>query len=160
VALSVISGGSSGRYGDAMTDENEDDDEEREPLEFVPIPVSINAHDPDVGGPSVVRLFFRAGGHGGWPGGGISDVFVIEDGDRVSIGLVRREVEGQAPDGMMYGSSLQMGGWASLDVVLSSSLGTRSLLDASTGEFVPRIEHLSDDRSPGAGAGTPLWRWS
>jgi hypothetical protein len=141
-----------------MTDE--DDDEEFEPLELVPDPVSIDAHDPDAGGPSVVRLFFRAGSHGGWPGGGISDVFVIEDGERVSIGLVRREVEGHGPDGMMYGPSLQMGGWASLDVVLSSSLGTRALLDASTGELVPRVEHLSDDRSPDAGAGTPLWRWS
>jgi hypothetical protein len=138
----------------------EGDDDEFEPLEFVPVPVSINAHDPDVGEPSVVRVFFRAGSHGGWPGGGIADVLVIEDSDRVSIGLVRREVHGQAPDGTWYGVSLQMGGWASLDVVLSSSLGTRSLLDASTGELVPRVEHLSDDRSPGVGAGTPIWRWS
>jgi hypothetical protein len=160
VALSPILGSNSGRYGDAMTDDNEDDDEEFEPLELVPVPVSINAHDPDVGGPLVVRLFFRAGGHSGWPGGGISDVFVIEDGERVSIGLVRREVDGQGPDGMMYGPSLAMGGGASLDVVLSCPLGTRSLLDASTGELVPRVEHLSGDRSPAAGAGTPVWRWS
>lgn len=158
MARSVLLGSSSGPYGDAMTDD--DDDDEFEPLELVPVPVSIKAHDPDVGGPSVVRLFFRAGSHGGWPGGGISDVFVIEDGERVSIGLVRREVEGQGPDGMMYAQLLQMGGWASLDVVLSSSLGTRSLLDASTGELVPRAERLSDDRSPGEGVGTPLWRWS
>jgi hypothetical protein len=82
------------------------------------------------------------------------------NGERVSIGLVRREVDGQAPDGMVYGPSLQMGGWASLDVVLSSSLGTRSLLDAATGELVPGVEHLSGDRVPGEGAGTPLWRWS
>jgi hypothetical protein len=157
VALSAIMG-SSGRYGAAMTDE--DNDEEFEPLELVPVPVSIDAHDPDVGGPSVVRLFFRAGAHSGWPGGGISDVFVIEGGERVSIGLVRRELDGQGPDGMTYGVSLQMGGWASLDVVLSCPLGTRSLLDASTGELVPRVEHLSGDRSPGAGAGTPVWRWS
>jgi hypothetical protein len=157
VALSAIMG-SSGRYGAAMTDE--DDDEEFEPLELVPVPVSIDAHDPDVGGPSVVRLFFRAGSHGGWPGGGISDVFVLEDGERVSIGLVRRELDGQGPDGMMYGPSLQMGGGASLDVVLSCPLGARSLLDASTGELVPRVERRSDDRSPGEGVGTPLWRWS
>jgi hypothetical protein len=141
-----------------MTDE--DDDEEFEPLELFPDPVSINAHDPDAGGPSVVRLFFRAGSHGGWPGGGISDVLVIEGSDRVSIGLVRRELHGDGPDGTGYAVSLQMGGWASLDVVLSRSLGTRSLLDASTGELVPRVEHLSGDRVPGAGAGTPLWRWS
>jgi hypothetical protein len=153
-------GSSSGRYGDAVTDEAEDDDEEFEPLQVFPNPVHIKAHDPDVGGSSVVRLFFRAGGHGGWPGGGISDVFVIEDDERVSIGLVRREVEGQGPDGMMYGVSLQMGGWASLDVVLSCPLGTRSLLDASTGELVPLVERRSDDRVPGEGAGTPLWRWS
>lgn len=44
-----------------MTDENEDDDDEFAPLELVPVPVSINAHDPDVGGPSFVRLIFRAG---------------------------------------------------------------------------------------------------
>jgi hypothetical protein len=143
-----------------MTDEDEDDDEEFEPLEVVPVSVPINAYDPDVGGPSVVRLFFRTGAHGGWPGGGISDVLVIEDSDRVSIGLVRREVDGQGPDGTMYGVSLQMGGWASLDVVLSRSLGTRSLLDASTGELVPLVERRSDDRVPGDGAGTPLWRWS
>jgi hypothetical protein len=91
-----------------MTDEDEDD--EFEPLQVFPDPVPIKAHDPDVGGPSVVRLFFRAGSHGGWPGGGISEVFVIEDSDRVSIGLVWREVEGQGPDGMTYGVLLQMGG--------------------------------------------------
>jgi len=141
-----------------MTDEDEDDDE-FEPLQVFPAPVPIKAHDPDVGGPSVVRLFFRTGGRGGWPGGGISNVLVIEDGDRVSIGLVRRELEGQAPDGRMYGMSLQMGGWASLDVVLSCSLGARSLLDASTGELVPLVERRSDDLF-GEGAGTPLWRWS
>ncbi len=152
-------GSGSGRYGAAMTDED-DDDNEFEPLQLFPDPVPINAHDPDPGGPSVVRLFFRAGSHGDWPGGGISDVFVIEDGERVSIGLVRRELDGQAPDGTWYGVSLQMGGWASLDVGLSRSLGTRSLLDASTGELVPCVEHLSGDRSPGAGAGTPVWRWS
>jgi hypothetical protein len=157
VALSAIVG-SSGRYGAAMPDE--DDDEEFEPLELVPVPVSIDAHDPDVGGPSVVRLFFRAGSHDDWPGGGISDVLVIEDSDRVSIGLVRRELHGEGPDGTGYAVLLQMGGWASLDVILSSSLGTRSLLDASTGELVPRVEHLSGDRSPGKGAGTALWRWS
>jgi hypothetical protein len=142
-----------------MTDQDEDDDE-FEPLEIFPDPVSIQAHDRDVGGPSAVRLFFRAGSHGGRPGGGISNVFVIEDGERVSIGLVRRELDGQGPDGMTYGPSLQMGGGASLDVVLSRPLGTRSLLDASTGQLVPRVKRRSDDRSPGAGAGTPVWRWS
>jgi hypothetical protein len=138
----------------------EDEGEELEPLEVVPVPVPISAHDPDVGGPSVVRLFFRAGSHSGWPGGGISDVFVIEDADRISIGLVRRVVEGDAPNGMAYGESLQMGGMASLDVALSRSLGTRSLLDASTGEVVPRVERRSDDRMPEERVGTPLWRWS
>lgn len=141
-----------------MTGEAED--EEFEPLQVVPVPVPINAHDPDVGGPSVVRLFFSAGSHSGWPGGGISDVFVIEDADRVSIGLVRRVVEGEAPNGMAYGESLQMGSRASLDVALSQSLGTRSLLDASTGEHVPRVERRSGDRMPDEGVGTPLWRWT
>jgi hypothetical protein len=140
-----------------MTDE--DDAEELEPLEVVPVPVPIEAHDPDAGGPSVVRLFFRAGAYGDWPGGGVSDVFVIEAGDRVSIGLLRREVFGEAPDGTMYGESLQMGGEVSLDVPLSRSLGTRSLLDAATGELVPRVERPSDDPLP-AEARTPVWRWS
>jgi hypothetical protein len=140
-----------------MTAEN--GDEEFEPLEVVPVPVPIEAHDPDAGGSSVVRLFFRAGAYSDWPGGRLSEVLVIEAGDRVSIGLLRREVFGDAPDGMTYGASLQMGGEVSLDVPLSSSLGTRSLLDAATGEPVPRVERRSDDRLP-AEARTPLWRWS
>jgi hypothetical protein len=87
-------------------------------------------------------------------------VFVIEDGERVSVGLVRRELDGQGPDGMMYGPSLHMGGWASLDVVLPCPLGTRSLLDASTGELAPLVERRSDGCAPGEAKGTPLWRWS
>ena len=35
--------------------ENSDEDDEVEPLEIVPYPVAIEAHDPEVGGPSVVR---------------------------------------------------------------------------------------------------------
>jgi hypothetical protein len=84
-------------------------------------------------------------------------VLVIEDADRVSIGLVRRVVECEAPNGMAYGESLQMGGRASLDVALSQSLGTRSLLDASTGEVVPRVERRSDDRMPGEGEWAHLY---
>jgi hypothetical protein len=137
-----------------------DEHEEFEPLEVVPVPVPIEAHDPDVGGPSVVRLFFRAGDHGAWPGGGLSDVLVIEAWDRVSIGLLRRIVSGEAPDGTMYGESLQMGRQASVDVALARSLGTRPLLDASTGEVAPRVERRSDDPLPAEAAGTPLWRWS
>jgi len=137
-----------------------DEDEELEPLEIVPVPVPIDAHDPEVGGPTVVRLFFKAGAHGGWPGGGISDVLVIENWDRVSIGLLRRIVEGDAPDGTGYGESLKMGPLASLDVPLARSVGTRSLLDASTGNVVPRITRRSDDPLPTEAAGTPIWRWS
>jgi hypothetical protein len=136
-----------------------DEDEEFEPLEIVPVSVPINAHDPEVGEPSVVRVFFRAGAYG-WPGGGISDVLVIEAGDHVSIGLLRREVHGEAPDGTMYGESLKMGGQVSLDVPLSSSLGTRSLLDASTGRLVPRVERRASGSLPTEAAGTPVWRWS
>lgn len=72
---------SSRRYGDTMSDA--DEHEQFEPLEAVPVPVSIEAHDPEVGGPSVVRLFFRAGAYSDWPGGRLSDVLVIEAGDRV-----------------------------------------------------------------------------
>jgi hypothetical protein len=133
-----------------------DEEEEFEPLEIVPVPVSINAHDPDVAGPAVVRVFFRAGAYGDWPGGRISNVVVIESGDHVSIGLTRREVFGEDPNGTMYGESLQLGGMKSLDVPLSSALGTRTLLDASTGEIIPRVERRSNDPA----AGTPIWRWS
>jgi hypothetical protein len=62
-------------------------------------------------------------------------------------------VDGEAPDGMVYGESLQMGGGASLDVVLSRSLGTRSLLDASTGEVVPGVE-------AGQPIGCPAREWA
>jgi hypothetical protein len=87
-------------------------------------------------------------------------VLVIEAWDRVSIGLLRRIVNGEAPDGTMYGESLQMGRQVSLDVALARSLGTRPLLDASTGDVVPRVERRSVDPLPAEAAGTPLWRWS
>ena len=134
----------------------EDDDEEFEPLEVVPVPVYISAYDPEVGGPSVVRLFFMAGAAGDWPGGHISEVLVIEDAYHVSIGLVRREVHGDAPDGTGYAVLLKMGRQVSLDVPLSESLGTRSVLDASTGKVVPRVDrpHSAEDIP------TPLWRWT
>jgi hypothetical protein len=134
--------------------------EEFEPLEVVPVPVFIQAHDPDVAGSSAIRVFFRSGAYGDWPGGRVSDVVVLESEDRVSIGLVRREVFGEAPDETMYGESLKMGGRVSLDVPLSSPLGTRLLIDASTGAVIPRVERRSSDPLPGEAAGTPLWRWS
>jgi hypothetical protein len=34
--------------------------EQSEPPELVPVPVSIDAHDPDVAGPPVVRVVFKA----------------------------------------------------------------------------------------------------
>jgi hypothetical protein len=137
-----------------------DEHEQFEPLELVPVPVSIDAHDPDVAGPAVVRVFFKAGAYGDWPGGRLSDVVVIESGDRVSIGLIRQEVFGDDPNGTADGESLQMGGGASLDVPLADSLGTRAIVDASTGELVPRVERPSSDPLPEEAAGTPLWRWS
>lgn len=148
-----------GRYGGVMGDHAEEH-EQFEPLELVPVPVCIDAHDPDVAGPSVVRVFFKAGAYGDWPGGRLSDVVVIESGDRVSIGLMRREVSGDDPIGRAYGESLQMGGGASLDVPLSDSLGTRALVDASTGKLVPRVVRPSSDPLPEEAAGTPPWRWS
>jgi hypothetical protein len=39
--------------------EEDVDDEEFEPLECVALPVTIEAHDVEVGGSSTVRLFFR-----------------------------------------------------------------------------------------------------
>jgi hypothetical protein len=87
-------------------------------------------------------------------------VLVIEDADHVSIGLVRREVHGDAPDGTGYGVSLKMGRQVSLDVALSQSLGTRSLLDASTGEVVPRVDRRSQDPHSAEAMPTPPWRWT
>jgi hypothetical protein len=44
--LSVIVGSSSGRYRHAMTDENEDDEDEFEPLQVFPDPVHIKGPRP------------------------------------------------------------------------------------------------------------------
>jgi hypothetical protein len=80
------------------------DDEEFEPLECVPLPVAIEAHDVDVGGPSTIRLFFTPRlGHDPRPDVELSDVLVLEQWDRVAIGLVRRIVRGDAPDGTVRG---------------------------------------------------------
>ena len=84
----------------------------------------------------------------------------MEASDRVSIGLLRREVDGEAPDGTMHGESLKIGRQVSLDVALSRSLEARPLLDASTGELVPRIDRPSGDLLSAETAGTPLWRSS
>jgi hypothetical protein len=72
------------RTYDCAMDDVEDD--EFEPLECVRLPVAIEAYDVDVGGPSTVRLFFRMpGGFDPEPGGGLSEVVVLEQWDRVAI---------------------------------------------------------------------------
>ena len=43
------------------------EDDPIEPLEIVPCSVPIEAYDPDVGGGSVVRLFFQPGDRGAAP---------------------------------------------------------------------------------------------
>src|SRR3954449_1442560 len=96
------------------------EDDEFEPLECVRLPVAVEAYDVDIGGPSTLRLFFRMpGGFDPQPGGGLAEVVVLEQWDRVAIGLVRRLVEGDAPDGTVYGGELLIrGAQVSLDVVL------------------------------------------
>ncbi|MCW3047764.1 MAG: hypothetical protein JWO74_2048 [Solirubrobacterales bacterium] len=135
------------------------DDDEFEPLECVRLPVAIEAHDVDVGGPSTVRLFFRGpGGVDPEPGGGLSEVLVLEQWDRVSIGLVRRLVHGDAPDGTVHGGELLIRGTqVSLDVVLHDPLGERPLIDASTGNAVARVERTSPGLLPAEAMGTPRW---
>lgn len=141
-----------------MNEEPHDDAVAVERLESIPVPVPIKAYDVDARGSSTVRLFFRGGESGGWPGGDICQVTVLEGDDRVSIGLVRRHVYGEAPDGTMYGESLAMGPPVSLDVSLLSPLGTRDLLDASSGETLSRVDRPSEELLPAEAMGTPLWR--
>jgi hypothetical protein len=134
------------------------DDDEYEPLECVPHLVAIEAYDVEVGGPSTVRLFFEAASQQPWPGGDLSDVVVLDDWERVSIALVRRSIEGDAPDGTSYGGRLLIRfPQVSLDVQLRDPLGTRTLIDASTGETVPRVERTSADPLPAEAMGTPRW---
>ena len=119
-------------------------EDEVEPLEIVPYPVPIEAHDPQVGGGSVVRLFFRPGDRGAAPDVDLADVAILETWDRVSIGLVRRGVTGEGPDGVSYGESLLRRANVSLDVALAEPHGTRPLVDAWTREVVRRVQRRSD----------------
>lgn len=136
------------------------EDDEIEPLEIVPYRVPIEAHDPEIGGPSVVRLFFQPGDRGAAPDVDIAEVVILETWEHVSIGLVRRGVTGEGPDGVGYGETLLRRANVSLDVALAEPLGTRPLLDAWTGEVVPRVERRSDVPLPAEKVGTPLWRRS
>jgi hypothetical protein len=133
-------------------------EEEVEPLEIVPYPVPIEAHDPEAGGGSVVRLFFQPGDRAAAPDVDLADVVILETWDRVSIGLVRRGVTGEGPDGVNYGESLRRRANVSLDVALAEPLGPRPLVDAWTGAVVRRVERGSDDLSHTETVGTPLWR--
>ncbi|MBI5105248.1 MAG: hypothetical protein HZB46_09750 [Solirubrobacterales bacterium] len=71
---------------------------------------------------------------------------------------MRRGLAGEAPDGTVYGESLRRTAPVSLDVALRAPLSTRRLLDAWTGEVVPRLERRSDGPLPSEVAGTPFWR--
>jgi hypothetical protein len=75
------------------------EDDEVEPLEIVPYPVEIEAHDPEVGGRSVVRLFFQPGDRAAAPEVDLAEVVILETWDRVSIGLVRRGGQARARTG-------------------------------------------------------------
>ena len=135
------------------------DDEEFEPLEIVPLPVAIEAYDVGLAGPETIRLFFtpRPGGDPR-PGNELSDIVLLEQWDRVAIGLVRRVVVGDGPDGTCHGAEpLIRGIQVSLDVGLQRPLGSRPLFDASTGDAVPRVERSSADPLPAEAKGTPRW---
>lgn len=80
---------------------------------------------------------------------------ILEAWDRASIGLVRRGVTGEGPDGIAYGESLRRRANVSLDVALDEPLGTRPLVDAWTGEVVPRVERRSDVPLHAEAVGTP-----
>lgn len=133
-------------------------EDEIEPLEIVPYPVPIEAHDPEVGGGPVVRLFFQPGDRGAAPDVDLAEVVILETWDRVSIGLVRRGVTGEGPDGVNYGESLLRRANVSLDVALAEPLGTRPLVDAWTGEVVRRVERRPDAPLHTETVGTPHWR--
>lgn len=143
---------------DEFQQPNSGDEDPVEPLEIVPYPVPIDAHDPEVGGRSVVRLFFQPGDHASAPEVDLAEVVVLETFERVSIGLVRRGVFGEAPDGVNYGESLLGRGYVSLDVTLAEPLGTRPLVDAWTGEVVRRLERRSNAPLHTETVGTPRWR--
>lgn len=124
-----------------------------EPLEIVPYPVPIEAHDPEVGGGSVVRLFFQPGDRSAAPDVDLAEVVILETWDRVSIGLVRRGVTGEGPDGVSYGESLLRRAGVSLDVALAEP--ARGCVDGRGsrpgGAPIRRPLHTET-------VGTPLWR--
>jgi hypothetical protein len=150
--------GDADAYDELEPLERAGEDDEVEPLEIVPYPVPIEAHDPEVGGRSVVRLFFQPGDRGAAPDVDLAEVVILETWDRVSIGLVRRGVTGEGPDGVGYGETLARRANVSLDVALAEPLGTRPLVDAWTGEVVPRVKRRSDAPLHTEAVGTPLWR--
>src|SRR4051794_31558813 len=88
------------------------DDDDFEPLERLPLPVSIEAYDVEVVGPAtIVRLFFTPRlGADPRPGNEFSEVVVLEQWDRVAIGLVRRIVAGDRPNNTIYGGEPLIGG--------------------------------------------------
>jgi hypothetical protein len=143
---------------DALEPPDDGGEAPAEPLEIVPYPVEIDAYDPEVGGPSVVRLFFQPGDHAAAPEVDLAEVVVLESWDRVSIALVRRGVTGEGPDGVNYGESLLRRAKVSLDVALAEPLGKRPLVDAWTGSAVRRVERRSDAPLHTEAVGTPLWR--
>ena len=71
---------------------------------------------------------------------------MLETWERVSIGLVRRGLTGEGPDGVGYVETLLRRANVSLDVALAEPLGTRPLVDAWTGEVVSRVKRQSDAR--------------
>ncbi|MDA0184814.1 hypothetical protein OJ997_31215 [Solirubrobacter phytolaccae] len=140
--------------------ERADDDDDFEPLECRPSVVHVEAYDVGVAGSdTVVRLFFRPRpGADPRPGNELADVLVLEDWDRVAIGLIRRVVAGDGPSNTVYGGEpLIRGAQVSLDVELREPLANRQLIDASTGEAVPRIQRTSSSPLPAEELGTPRW---
>lgn len=144
-------------YEEDPTLANQADSAQRaEPLRVIAAPVEIDAFDADAPRDLVVRLFFQPGDHGQAPHVDIAEVVVLETADRVSIGLVRRGVDGEWPRFVLHGESLRRRSPVALDVPLDEPLGTRTLIDAWTGATVRRVER-SNGPLPAEIAGTPLW---
>ncbi len=127
-----------------------------EPLQLVPAPVEIDAFDADAARDTIVRLFFQPGDHGHAPHVDIAEVVVLETADRVSIGLVRRGVDGEWPRGVLHGELLVRRPPVALDVPLDEPLATRTLIDAWTGATVRHVQRPNGPL-PAEIAGTPLW---
>jgi hypothetical protein len=142
-------------------------DEAGERLEWLAEPVELLRYDPVDDDPCAVRIFFDlVGDHA--PGSSLSDVRTSEARDRVVVAVIRRNLVGVRPDGDAYGTKL-VSCLAGVQIILSTALGDRQLIDESTGRVVRPLERapvvdpeygdLDDHLGELARTeGCPLWR--